>query len=239
MCGIVGIVNLDFKPVQFDTLKRMSDIQKHRGPDDQGFADFSFQQENIKHYYNGVNKGNSALRHGALGFNRLSILDLSLSGHQPMISENGKVAIVYNGETYNAFQFKPDLEKKGCIVDVKLKKIFLARDHAGIKPLYWYKNNNTILFASEIKTFLMHPNFDAAIEKSNIDEYLFYKYNAFDRTIFKGVHQVPAGHYLEISKTEIKLKKYWEPKIYSSKLNKNQALDQLEKWINNRVKSQL
>jgi asparagine synthase (glutamine-hydrolysing) len=273
MCGITGIVNLDFKPVQFDILKKMSDIQKHRGPDDQGFAEFSFQKETIDHINIQKKDSHSGLGHGALGFNRLSILDLSSNGNQPMISEDGKVAIVYNGETYNAFQYKPELINKGyrfksntdteiilklyqeygikklldlangmfgfCIVDVRLKKIFLARDHVGIKPLYWFKYNNTLLFASEIKTFLMHPDFNAKIEKKNIDEYLFYKYNAFDRTLFKGVYQVPAGHFLEITQSGLTLKNYWTPETFSSKLNKDQVLSQLEERIKISVESQL
>ena len=274
MCGIAGILNLNFKPVDFEVLKNMSDAQKHRGPDDQGFVGFSFKKNKILpiNIRNGMIESGSF--HGGIGFNRLSILDLSINGHQPMISQNEKVVIAYNGETYNAFQFKSDLKKKGfifksktdteillylyqqygiekmleltngmfafCIVDLELQKVFLACDHAGIKPMYWYKNRNTILFGSEIKSFLSHPKFEREIDKSHIDEYLYFKYCAHDRTLFKGVSQMPPGHYLEISTDGEKLIKYWEPKLNTfDSLSKKNALERLESALKASVKSQL
>lgn len=273
MCGITGVINLDFKPVDLNVLRQMSYIQKHRGPDDQGFAGFSFKEKIIKPLNPGEKVSGLPPYHGGLGFNRLSILDLSLNGRQPMISDSGKVVIVYNGETYNAFQFKPELEKKGyrfksntdteivlnlymeygiekllelvngmfgfCIVDLNMNRVFLARDHAGIKPLYWFKKNKTLLFASEIKAFLKHPVFLPEINRQNIDEFLFYKYNAFDRTLFNNVYQVPAGHYLEISESKQNLRRYWNPEILPLNSNKNDALNLLENSLKSSVAQQL
>ena len=272
MCGIAVIINLDFKPIDFSALKNMADIQHHRGPDNQGFAGFCFQKE-ILNPVQSNNVQSSNIFHGGLGFNRLSILDLSENGHQPMISANQKIAIVYNGETYNAFEFKPGLEKKGyrfkstsdteiilylyqeygiekllnmangmfgfAIVDLTNKKVYLARDHAGIKPLYWYKKGNTVLFASEIKSFLQHPLFIPEIEEENIDEQIFYRYTAFDRTLFKNVKQVPPAHYVEISETGIYIRKYWEPEFTNSFVEKKLALGKLENVLKNSVQSQL
>ena len=274
MCGIAGILNLNFKPVDFEVLKKMTDAQKHRGPDDQGFVGFSFKNNKILpiSIQNGTIESMSF--HGGIGFNRLSILDLSINGHQPMISQNEKVVIAYNGETYNAFQFKTDLMKKGfvfksrtdteillylyqqygiekmvelingmfafCIVDLESKKIFLARDHAGIKPMYWYKKGNILLFGSEIKSFLSHPEFESLINKNHIDEYSYYKYCAHDRTLFKGVSQIPPGHYLEISSNGEKLNKYWEPKLNNScNLSKKDAIEKLDISLKSSVKAQL
>lgn len=272
MCGIAGIIHTDFEAVNFDDLKEMTDIQRHRGPDDQGFAGFSFQKKIIKPIDPVKEKTNYSF-HGGLGFNRLSILDLSLNGHQPMISINEKVVIAYNGETYNAYEFKNQLEKKGyrfksttdteiilylyqeygmeklldlvngmfglAIVDIEKEKVFLARDHAGIKPMYWYKNGDTILFASEIKSFLKYPRFRAEIEKENISEYIYYKYTAFDRTLFKKVNQVPAGHFLEISKNTTVLKEYWNPAYNPRETSKKEALDLLDKTLKSGIKNQL
>ena len=274
MCGIAGILNLDFRPVDFAVLKNMSDAQKHRGPDDQGFVGFSFKKNKISpiNILNGTTELKSF--HGGIGFNRLSILDLSINGHQPMISQNEKVIIAYNGETYNAFQFKTDLETKGfvfksktdteillylyqqygieklielingmfafCIVDLELQKVFLVRDHVGIKPMYWYKKGNTLLFGSEIKSFLSHPEFYREINKNHIDEYFYFKYCAHDRTLFKGVSQIPPGHYLEISTLEEKLIKYWEPELNTcGTLSKKDAIERLESILKSSIKSQL
>lgn len=274
MCGITGIFNLDFQSIDFNVLKRMSDVQKHRGPDDQGFVGFSFNRNTVSSIDINSQDINSNSFHGGIGFNRLSILDLSINGHQPMISNNGKVVIAYNGETYNAFEFKDQLKKKGyqfrsqtdtevllhlyqeyginkllelvngmfafCIVDLKLERLFLARDHVGIKPIYWYRKGKTLLFASEIKSFIPHPGFHAEIAEEHVDEYFFYKYNAHDRTVFKNVNQLPPGYYLEASLSGEKLKKYWEPNLTTKNtLSEMEAGSRLEEILKSSVKSQL
>lgn len=113
MCGITGYYQLDNSPIQqIDVVKQMLLKQRHRGPDDSGIRAFSFrtckseeitsQSADITNEFEGV-----------LGFNRLSILDLSTNGHQPMCSPDGKVILIFNGEIYNAFDFKPMLEADG------------------------------------------------------------------------------------------------------------------------------
>ena len=273
MCGISGIVHLDMSPIQFEYLKSMSESIKHRGPDDQGYVGFSFANHNVKEI--NVEENNPQLPfHGGIGFNRLSILDLSMNGHQPMISENQKIVIAYNGETYNAFDFKEYLVAKGfrfksntdteillylyqhygivkmlellngmfafCIVDLELNKIFLVRDHVGIKPMYWFKKNNTLLFASEIKAFLQHPEFDAQINEQHIDEYQLYNYSAHDRTLFTRVSKIPPGHFMEISMKGEKLCKYYEPSFKEDlEISKKNAQENLEQTLKHAIKSQL
>ncbi|MBN1819394.1 MAG: asparagine synthase (glutamine-hydrolyzing), partial [Prolixibacteraceae bacterium] len=274
MCGFSGIINLDSRPVDLTIIQKMSETLKHRGPDDRGFIGFSLDNEKIyplqPYELTSKNKSFSC----SIGFNRLSILDLTANGHQPMISYDGKLAIAYNGETYNAFDFKNTLQKKGyrfrsktdtevllylyqeygiekmlelingmfafCIVDLNKNKLFLARDHAGIKPLYWYKNKSTILFASEIKAFLDHPDFKSEINLLNIPEYKFYHYCAFDRTLFKGVSRIPQGCYLEITSNNEKLIKYYEaPLSKDRKISQKRAEEILENTLKESIKSQL
>jgi len=274
MCGIAGIFNRNFHPVNFQILKEMTDVQRHRGPDDQGFTGFSFKKDKIFPVNPEAGKSLNTSFHGGIGFNRLSILDLSMNGHQPMISQDKKVVLAYNGETYNAFEFTSQLERNGynfrsksdtevllnlymeygiekmldivngmfafCIVDLSNKKLFLARDHVGIKPMYWCKMNETILFASEMKAFLYYPDFKAEIDENNFDEYLYYKYCAHDRTMLKNVFQIPPGHYMEISTEGEKLIKYWEPNLNPrNKLTKNEAVEELGHVLKSCVKSQL
>ena len=274
MCGIAGIFNLNGKPVNFQVLEKMTHVQQHRGPDDQGFAGFSFEEKSIRPVIPGNAQSQINSFSGGLGFNRLSIIDLSMNGHQPMISQNGNVVIAYNGETYNAFEIKPELEKKGyrfksktdtevllnlyqengiekmlnrlngmfafCMVDLTLEKVFLARDHAGIKPLYWTKIGNTMLFASEIKAFLSYPEFKAEVNLNHFDEYLYYKYCGHDRTPFQNVYQVPPGYFMEVSKNKTKLVKYWNPDLNTTNLiSRKEAVGQLENILNSCVKAQL
>lgn len=114
MCGFTGYFNLnDQKETGNHIIRQMLSIQKHRGPDDSGIVaintkDRSFENVSIAQDVNFKNPSDLIF-----GFNRLSILDLSPMGHQPMISPNGKVILMMNGEIYNAFDYKPELEQKG------------------------------------------------------------------------------------------------------------------------------
>lgn len=112
MCGIAGFFNLTGEPADPTALARMTDVQRHRGPDDQGFRLFSLQSGNSLE----LPAGDLARRaefEGALGFNRLKILDLSECGHQPMVNHDGTVMLAFNGEVYNAFDYRQELEASG------------------------------------------------------------------------------------------------------------------------------
>jgi asparagine synthase (glutamine-hydrolysing) len=116
MCGFTGYYNFDDrKETGNQIIRQMLSIQKHRGPDDSGIAaintkDRSFENISISEDVNFKNPSDLIF-----GFNRLSILDLSPMGHQPMVSPNEKVILMMNGEIYNAFDFKPELEQKGYV----------------------------------------------------------------------------------------------------------------------------
>lgn len=112
MCGIAGILNLNGAPADLDVLARMTDVQRHRGPDDQGFGVFSLASGS----YRDVDPGRPQIEpilEGALGFNRLKILDLSDHGHQPMANADGTIVIAFNGEIYNAFDYTAELAASG------------------------------------------------------------------------------------------------------------------------------
>ncbi len=154
MCGIYGILNFDETPVDREVLRRMGDVLKHRGPDDEGIY-----ISNVKSKTSKVNMG--------LGHRRLAIIDL-VTGHQPMHNEDKRVWIVFNGEIYNFKDLRQDLEKRGhrfcsesdtevivhlyedygtgcleflrgmfafAIWDERKRRLFLARDRLGQKPL--------------------------------------------------------------------------------------------------------
>lgn len=114
MCGFTGYYYLDDrKETSNQVIREMLAIQKHRGPDDSGIVGIntlakSFEHTSVSEDVTFKNENNLIF-----GFNRLSILDLSPMGHQPMVSPNEKVVLMLNGEIYNAFDFKPELEQKG------------------------------------------------------------------------------------------------------------------------------
>jgi len=92
MCGICGIIRFDNQKVQEDSIKKMMQIMKHRGPDNEGM----FIEGNV-----------------GLGFVRLSIIDFTSTGHQPMFSYDERYVVVYNGEIYNYIELRDELKSKG------------------------------------------------------------------------------------------------------------------------------
>lgn len=112
MCGIAGFCNLSGEPADPATLAQMTDVQRHRGPDDQGFRLFSLRTATSEELQPGDLSPRAAFE-GALGFNRLKILDLSQCGHQPMANRDGSILLAFNGEIYNAFDYRQELEASG------------------------------------------------------------------------------------------------------------------------------
>lgn len=240
MCGIAGIFNLNGEPVSSVTLRKMTDMIVHRGPDGEGFYTDSFI---------------------GLGHRRLSIIDLSPAGHQPMITTDKNYALTYNGEVYNFQEIKAELEALGyqfvsktdsevvlkayaewgeaaflkfngmfalAIWDKKRQRLVLARDRYGIKPLYYCLLGNYFLFASEIKAFLPHPAFRVDMDKEGLMEYMAFQNFFTDHTLFKGVKILPAGTYLTINLGYSQLPKpvrYWD---YNFKEDSSKSTDPRE-----------
>jgi len=197
MCGIAGIYNFNGELVSLELIKQMCDIMAHRGPDDEG------------QYIDG-NLG--------LGHRRLSIIDLSAAGHQPMSNVSGTVIITYNGEIYNFRELRWELESYGhifrsktdveviihayeqwgedCVLkfngmfafaiwDKKNRRLFLARDKYGIKPLYYCYHKDFFIFASEIKAILKHPDISVSVCLEALNEYFTFQNIFSDLTLLR------------------------------------------------------
>lgn len=255
MCGIVGQLNLDNSPVSKIILQRMTDVIAHRGPDGEG------------HWIDG---------NISFGHRRLSIIDLSPAGHQPMISSDQRYVLTYNGEIYNFRELRTELEAKGhrfrsqtdsevalCALaewgtdallkfngmfalafwDRKKKKLLLARDRYGIKPLYYFQSEKKVVFASEQKAILEQPSFDRVINKKALLEYFTFQNIFTDQTLLKGIHLLRPGHYaiLDVANNKKKLThiRYWdyqfsEPQNPGEKEDYLEELDRLFKQAVNR-----
>lgn len=260
MCGIAGFVNLDGAPADPRVLAAMTGMVRHRGPDDCGTRCMSLR---------------AGAADVALGFHRLNVLDLSERGHQPMTSADGSIALVCNGEIYNAFDYKPELEQSGyrfksgtdtevvlalceryglhgmlerlegmfaiVIADVRHGEVHLIRDRFGIKPLCWTRCGNSVLFASEAKAFLAHPDFRAEIDAEQIDELLAFRYLAGEASLLKGVRQVRPGGRVTITPNGVSEHRYWTVPEYAEKLPlmRDQAVDRLDELLRHSVRSQL
>lgn len=241
MCGIAGFLYKNGKKeFSTDAIIQMVSVQKHRGPDDEGIM--AIYEDKIEHAGSAYDLRESGAN-GFLGFSRLSILDLSQAGHQPMMNRQNTVAIIFNGEIYNANDYRQKLSSKGyifhsntdteviiamyeefgletmlqklngmfafAIYDLTKKKLYIARDRFGIKPLYAYQDNNIIIFASEIKSILHSGKIKAKIDKLGYQE-IFVFGNSLRHTLFDNISPVQPGEYVEINeKGSAKVCKYF------------------------------
>ena len=223
MCGIAGVVTLNGQPI--DSLKiklrTMSSLIAHRGPDGDGVWQSDNESVGLAH-------------------RRLAIIDVSLAGIQPMqaqnettISFNGEI---YNYlELQSAlrdrwkFRTRTDTE---CILasyeaygdnflahlrgmfafalwDDRKRRLIAARDRFGIKPFYYAVVGDQLFFASEAKALLPFLP-EIATEPDALAEYLTFQYTIGEKTLFKHIYQLPAGHYLIVEKGRMEVKRYWD-----------------------------
>lgn len=221
MCGFVGFTGEIAG--RKETLEKMLSRIVHRGPD----------------------MGDTYLGDGiALGFRRLSILDLSENGKQPMMNEDGSVVCVFNGEIYNFEEIKADLISRGHVFhaktdsevivhgyeeygeellsrlrgmfafvlwDAKSRTMFGARDFFGIKPFYYGTlKSGELIFGSEIKGFLDHPDFERKVNRDALRAYMTYQYSADVATFFEGVYKLPPAHCFTYRDGKMEIKRYWD-----------------------------
>lgn len=224
MCGICGYVSNNILCDRY--LEQMRDTMVHRGPNDAG-----------------IWQGKSEKQYVGLAHRRLSVLDLSQLGHQPMASDDGKYVIAYNGEVYNFKELRKELEQKGytfqseCDTEVVLKayicwkeecftrfngmfaisiwavdtkRLILARDRMGVKPLYYYHKNGTFVFGSELKPIMKYPDFKKEIRMDMLGNFLCNKYIAAPDTIFENTYKMVPGTYLVYENDTIKVERYWD-----------------------------
>lgn len=249
MCGIFGIIGSST-----ETLEKPLQSIYHRGPDDKG----TFLDSNIK-----------------LGFRRLSIVDLSYLGHQPMTNTDKTVWIIFNGEIYNFKELRHQLETKYqfnsrsdtevlihgyeewgidkllkkingmfafCIYDTKSKEAYLARDRIGKKPLYYYPQNKTMTFSSEVKAFFQLKQFRFSLKKDMLQLLMGFPYLPHnENTILKGVYKVPPASYVKVNSTGI-----YSTHSYWTLLDSKEVSDQfdtssihLEKLLSDSVQKRL
>jgi len=256
MCGINGAINwADTK-----TLQRMTDIQAHRGPDDQGIWE--------RELPDGTRVG--------LGSRRLAILDLSSAGHMPMSTPDGHLTIVYNGEVYNYPEIRRRLESKGyffrsgtdteavlylyqeygvdcfrqlngmfalAIWDDAESQLVLARDHFGIKPLYYCHQGRRFAFASEAKALLQLDGMPCRLNYQALHQYLTFLWVPDPLTLFDEIVKLPAGHYATYADGELLITEYWNltfpPTDYDFKPNEAKLAEELRERLITAAKSQM
>jgi asparagine synthase (glutamine-hydrolysing) len=221
MCGIAGV--LSSVPVDPLVTRRMVATLRHRGPDDEGIW---------------IEAGIS------LGHRRLSVIDLSPNGHQPMVSQSGRFVLTFNGEIYNHAALRAALESDGIsgwrghsdtetlleaiaswgleralresvgmfalgLWDRHDRKLFLARDRFGEKPLYYGRAGKDFLFASELKAIRAHPDFAGTIDRDALRIFAARGYVPAPRSIFREVSKLEPGTILTLNGGDAAIERYW------------------------------
>ncbi|HED36485.1 MAG TPA: asparagine synthase (glutamine-hydrolyzing) [Gammaproteobacteria bacterium] len=245
MCGIAGFTQFNHQFGNKQTLEKMGNAILHRGPDAGGV----YLHDNI-----------------GLSHRRLSIIDLSESGNQPMVSHDGRYIIVFNGEIYNFLALRDELIKQNypfkthtdtevllalyeqcgkdvldkingmfafAIWDTMHQSLFIARDRIGKKPLYYYKQDNDIVFASELKAILTLPGIPRKIRLEAVYDFFAYQYIPDPKTIFENIYKLEPGHYLEITENSFTKTKYWD--ISFAKQN-NKSTSEIKKELQQLLK---
>ena len=250
MCGLTGFCDFN-KKLNKEHLGKANSVLYHRGPDSGNAEVFE--------------AGNATI---GFGHRRLSILDVSENGSQPMYSDDRSVVIILNGEVYNFKEIQKELIGLGhsfhsdsdteviikayqqygikavdkfigmfafALYDIKKQVIYLLRDRAGVKPLYYFSKGDSLLFASELKSIYTYPVFEKNINEKAVALFFKYGFIRAPHTIFENTYKVQPGHYIKIDIATKKVEDftYWNVLDYYNKpklkISEEEALEEIER----------
>jgi asparagine synthase (glutamine-hydrolysing) len=231
MCGICGKISLKNEPISPDLISRMMGSLVHRGPDDEGSLVKSV----------GTNVGSNITI--GLGHKRLSIIDLSPDGRQPLTNEDESLWLVFNGEIYNHPTLRQELIARGhrfrsqtdsevilhlyeetgidalqdfngmfafALWDEAKQRLYLCRDRLGIKPLVYFQDSSSLVFASEIQALLQDKSIPRELDWNALKLYLTFNYVPAPLSIYQGIKKLLPGHYLLWENGNYSTQQYWD-----------------------------
>jgi len=249
MCGICGVVSTEAPP-SADVVRAMCDTLKHRGPDDQGcyvdeFAGLGVRRLSIIDLASGHQPMTNENRTIWLVFNGEIYNYLALRrqfehrGHVFRTRSDTEV-ILHAYEEYGAacvehfngmFAF--------AVWDSGARRLLLARDRLGIKPLFFWNEGGELVFGSELKALLVDPRVSRAMDPKAIDQFLLHEYVPGPRTIFREVHKLPPGHTLVFEKGQLTLREYWTPQRQSVPKDDQGCAERLGELLDEAVRGQM
>jgi len=221
MCGFVGIIN-NKQIVNSNLLSKMAAVLNHRGPDEEGYliegkVGFYHKRLSIIDLLSGrqpMTSGPFSIVFNGEIYNYIELRDsLKKLGYTFRTTSDTEVIL----KLYEQYGVESISMLNGMfsflLFDRKNNKVIAARDPMGIKPLYYFKNEEMIICASEIKAILQHPNIKAEPSLESIEEYLTFQYVLGKETLFKGIKKLLPGHYqiIDMQSMQIQTHKYWEP----------------------------
>jgi len=281
MCGICGYYSFR-KEISSKNILEMNNAIRHRGPDDEGFwisdgfygKSFSGKDsiQKIKENFPVLTESSSKM---ALGFRRLSIVDLSEKGHQPMLSDDEKMTITFNGEIYNFKKIRKELEILGyhfksnsdtevilksyeewgtemfsqfdgmfaiALVDLEKQKLILGRDRVGLKPLFYFKSENVLIWASEIKSILKNESIKPEINWNGVYTNFLFQTTLAPETCFQNIFSLDPASFLVLDLNDFSISKqlYWNfPTKKLENITEEEAVVKIDDLLSQSIKEQL
>ena len=223
MCGIAGIFDWQKKrKLDEKTIQQMISAQHHRGPDECGFLyDDNFSMGMARLSIIDLQSGTQPIHNedetvwvvfnGEI-YNYIELRpQLEKQGHRFYTSSDTEV-IIHLYEEYG-LDFVQHLNGQFAISiwDVKQKKLILARDRVGIRPLFYTQQNGTLYYASEMKSFFATKKIQAEIDPSALGDIFTFWVNIPPDTTFKNIHELPPGNLMTVSEKGMQIKPYWSP----------------------------
>jgi asparagine synthase (glutamine-hydrolysing) len=254
MCGIVGVAS-STRRIEGALVERMRDTMTHRGPDACGLWANG----------NGI----------AFGHRRLSIVDLSPGGAQPMVDRTGSLHVTFNGEIYNWRALRSELAALGhsfhtssdtevllaayrqwgyeslehlngmfafAIHDGTRNTVFLARDRAGEKPLFYIHRAGELAFASELKALMADDGCDRRYDVAALDSYLAFGYVPGEACMLAGARKLPPAHAMvyDVASDRLRVWRYWQlPQSSTAGADAQALLERLDALLEDAVRLQL
>lgn len=251
MCGFVGIINKNKSAVNAELLSKMANTIHHRGPDEDGI----FIEQNIGFFHKRLSIIDLSTGQQPMFFNNCVIVfngeiynyielreDLVKKGHHFVTTSDTEVLLHLYAEYGDGFVNSLNGMFAFIIFDKTENRLLVARDHFGIKPLYWYHDQNKIVFGSEIKALLAHPEIVADPDDNNLCEYLTFQFILGEGTMFKNISKVLPGHYItiDIDTWHIDEIKYWIPNFNIDQFHTEEYfIAELQKILDETISQQL
>ena len=248
MCGFSGFI--DNIPNKKNVLESMMDEIIHRGPDESGEyiddnAALGFRRLSIIGVSNGLQPlynedGSLALVFNGEIYNYQELReDLIKKGHIFKTETDSEVLIHLYEDCKNEMVKKLRGMFAFAIWDKNEQTLFAARDHFGIKPFYYTQvekdGQQSLIFGSEIKSLLMHPNFKKEVNKEALKPYLTFQYSVLDETFFKGVFKLRPGHFMVYKDGELKIEKYWDVEFNQEDISLEESIKRIQDAVSESV----
>lgn len=248
MCGIAGFLyNQPERQPDTGVLKRMCDVIEHRGPDDEGqtvlgpcglgMRRLSIIDLSTGHQPLSNEDGTVWIVFNGEIYNFQELRPkLEALGHRFRTNTDTEVIVHGYEEWGEAICEKLNGMFGFAIWDSNKKKLFIARDRLGIKPLYYYQDEEKFLFGSELKSILTVPNVRKNLDLNALNNFLTFEYIPAPKSIFQDVRKLEPGHFLTVESGKMCIAPYWILEAKEERISENDAMDRLSELVTDSVK---